>query len=397
VRIALYHNLPPGGALRFLREVVRRSSATHSYDLYRVVDPTGHIDTPDGVSALIKSVNDIPYRWHWHSAPARLVNVRNAIELAALWDAEARIARAIDAGGYDLCFVNSCRVTHSPSLLTRLETPTLYFAQEPRRQTFERELRKTIYSASTHLRHKVLMHTEDALLAAADRRAAAAASVLACNSIFSAETLYWAYARTARVVPLGVDTELFRPSGTSRDDYVLSVGALDPVKGFATIIEALGMLPAARRPALKLAFERRRPGYDSCLLDLAKRQGVRLELCQGVADAQLVNLYSSAIATVCAARLEPFGLTPLESLSCGTPVVAINEGGYRESVADGINGVLVAPTREGLAGGIDAVIAGRLTSDPGELRASVGERTWDSTVANLHRLFRTLPVAHSSV
>ena len=393
MRIALYHNLPRGGALRFLREVVRRSAGIHDYHQYRVVDPTGNIEPPDIVTQRRDSVTDVHHRWHWPSAPSPLANVRKALELTALRDAEARIARAIDAGGYDLCFVNSCRVTHSPSLLSRVHTPTLYFAQEPRRQTFEWQLRRNMYGISPRAGHKMMIHLEDTVLAVADRHAARAATVLACNSMFTAEALYWAYARTATVVPLGVDPECFRPTSTSRGDYVLSVGALDPVKGFATVIEALALMPAGRRPALKLAFAQGRPGYESSILELAKRRGVRVELCQGIADNQLVDLYSSALATICAARLEPFGLTPLESLCCGTPVVAINEGGYRETISHGCNGVLVSPTHEGLARGVEAVFAGRLTSDRAELRASVAERTWDRTVERLHELYQRIPAA----
>ena len=43
-----------------------------------------------------------------------------------------------------------------------------------------------------------------------------------------------------------------------------------------------------------------------------------------------------------APRLEPFGLAPLEACACGTPVVAIAEGGVRETIVDGKNGRVVS-------------------------------------------------------
>jgi glycosyltransferase involved in cell wall biosynthesis len=59
----------------------------------------------------------------------------------------------------------------------------------------------------------------------------------------------------------------------------------------------------------------------------------------------LVHLLSSAIALLYTPRLEPFGLAPLEANACGTPVVAVAEGGVRESLTDGDNGILVADAR----------------------------------------------------
>jgi glycosyltransferase involved in cell wall biosynthesis len=44
---------------------------------------------------------------------------------------------------------------------------------------------------------------------------------------------------------------------------------------------------------------------------------------------------------VYAPRLEPFGLAPLEANACGLPVVAVAEGGVRETIIDGVNGLLV--------------------------------------------------------
>ena len=66
-----------------------------------------------------------------------------------------------------------------------------------------------------------------------------------------------------------------------------------------------------------------------------------------------------ALMTVCAARLEPFGLTAIESMACGTPVVAIDEGGFRESVVEGVTGVLVQLDADALAAASE-----RLTRDP---------------------------------
>ena len=58
-------------------------------------------------------------------------------------------------------------------------------------------------------------------------------------------------------------------------------------------------------------------------------------------DRQLAKIYSESFATVCPAREEPFGLVPLESMACETPVLAVDEGGYKETVVDGVTGFLL--------------------------------------------------------
>jgi len=60
-----------------------------------------------------------------------------------------------------------------------------------------------------------------------------------------------------------------------------------------------------------------------------------------IGDNELVEILNRAAAMVYAPRLEPFGLVPLEANACGLPVVAVAEGGVREAVTDGVNGLLV--------------------------------------------------------
>ena len=58
-------------------------------------------------------------------------------------------------------------------------------------------------------------------------------------------------------------------------------------------------------------------------------------------DEELVLFYNKANILVYAPYLEPFGLVPLEAMSCGTPIVGVNEGGIMETVLNGKTGILV--------------------------------------------------------
>ena len=60
-----------------------------------------------------------------------------------------------------------------------------------------------------------------------------------------------------------------------------------------------------------------------------------------ITDEELVILYNKAKLVVYTPYMEPFGLVPLEAMSCGTPVVGVNEGGVMETVLNGKTGILV--------------------------------------------------------
>jgi glycosyltransferase involved in cell wall biosynthesis len=138
---------------------------------------------------------------------------------------------------------------------------------------------------------------------------------------------------------------------------VLSIGIPSVIKGHDLVIRALARIPQASRPALRLVMPWLRGSEP--LERLAKANGVELIVEAAIEEADMLDRYRRALATVCAARLEAFGFTPLESMACGTPVVAIQEGGYRETVVDGLTGFLVEPDPDAIAAAIAA-----LASDP---------------------------------
>lgn len=409
-----------------LVEVLRRSAGTHDYDLFEL-DAGPHNDTrlPPGPGLP-------PARVAVVRGPAVGGPLRPAVDVARVVAAERRVARAIDEGGYDLAFVHPSQFTQAPTVLYRLRTPSLYLIQEPRRRSFEAGYRTTV-TRSRGVRGLVrgtATSMFDRVVGSLDRRAVAAAGTLVCNSAFSAESVARAYGREARVCLLAVDGDVFRPAepgasvvtpdlsrppssadsalesgarsggvtsmasgpgdSPTRSPYVVSVGGLDPTKGHDLVVAALGLVPAPSRPELHIVYERSAPDYDRVLEERAEADGVGVHLHPGITDAALVDLYRGAVATVCAARLEPFGLTPLESIGCGTPVIAVNEGGYRETVTPGVNGELVERTPTAIAGAVERAVnkpAGNEQPDPWALHATVSpDWGWDRTVARLHDL-----------
>ena len=155
------------------------------------------------------------------------------------------------------------------------------------------------------------------------------------------------------VVPCGVDTGTFWPSGAMapRDSpgRLLTLGRLVERKGIDTAIEAL-----ARLPGVELVIaggpERDQLGGDAeyrRLRDIAQAHGVagQVVFTGAVPRAQVPALIRSADVVVCTPWYEPFGITPLEAMACGVPVVASAVGGLADSVVHGTTGLLI-PARD---------------------------------------------------
>jgi D-inositol-3-phosphate glycosyltransferase len=162
-------------------------------------------------------------------------------------------------------------------------------------------------------------------------------------------------------VPCGVDTQLFTPGdraqarralGWDDDEFiVLQLGRLVPRKGIDNVIQALAKLPRHLRARLVVVGGDAREADEHATPEIARLRRIAQEA--GVADQvtftghrrrdELRAFYVAANVFVTTPWYEPFGITPLEAMACGTPVVGSAVGGIRHSVAPGISGYLVPP------------------------------------------------------
>jgi glycosyltransferase involved in cell wall biosynthesis len=187
-----------------------------------------------------------------------------------------------------------------------------------------------------------------------EKGSVARASAVCTHSRFTAEQVRDLYGRTASICHYGIDTDVYRPRPEqSKENVVLSVGAIAWVKGHEEVIRILAKIPAVDRPLLKVIGQVANASEVHHLRELASRLAVPLEIMlDKLSRDELVREYCRARLLVCMAYREPFGLTPLECMACGTPVVAADEGGFCETVQNGETGFLV---RRGSAEAVEAV------------------------------------------
>lgn len=152
-------------------------------------------------------------------------------------------------------------------------------------------------------------------------------------------------ARVAIVLP-GVDAELFRPLAageTASHPTVVVAGRLEPLKGPDLAIETVAAVPAELRPELVIAggASTEFAGYERDLAALADQSGLDVRFLGPQTRPGLASLLREARLVLVPSHSETYGLIALEAAASGVPVVAASSGGLRESVVDGVTGVVL--------------------------------------------------------
>jgi glycosyltransferase involved in cell wall biosynthesis len=390
MKIAVYHNLPSGGGKRALREMVSRLSANHQIDVFSL--STANHDFCD-LRPFAQRHQVYPFR------PAALFNrpfgrvnpLIRTLDLYKQRALEKEIAAEIDRGGYDVVFVHSCQISQSPALLSFLHTPSVYYCAEPPRFLYEPTIPRS-YLSKGGLRKRIdaidpLIRLYRKVFTLLDRENIKNTTLVLTNSAYSRESIYRIYGVFPKVLYLGVDTKTFQPEGQPKENVVLSVGALRPDKGFSFVIESLARIPPEQRPGLKIVANYSDPRERAFLESLSEQQNVNLTIHLHIEEKTLIQFYNTALLTVYAPVLEPFGFVPLESMACGTPVVGIREAGIRESVRHQETGLLTERDPVQFAQAVDRLLG---DGDCRERYGRTGRRyvetdwQWQETIAHLH-------------
>lgn len=159
---------------------------------------------------------------------------------------------------------------------------------------------------------------------------------------------------TVSVAPMGVNTNIFKrrvpygPFNGAEQLRLFCCARLNPAKGFDYLIGAVCMLlKNGVDVRLEIAGEDDAGGtkYRKHLEHLILENGVsnKVELLGAVGEENVISYLEGAHIFVLASIEEPLGVAIMEAMSMGVPVVATNAGGVPELVANGYDGILVAP------------------------------------------------------
>jgi len=172
-----------------------------------------------------------------------------------------------------------------------------------------------------------------------------------------------------RLVPVGVDPELFKPLANvnRRPGHLITTASADvALKGLSYLLEAMAKLRTERDVTLTI-IGKPRPGHSMELIESLELEP-HIEFVSDVTDERIVELYAEAEMAVVPSLYEGFSLPAIEAMCSGTPLVATNGGALPEVTGADGETVLQCP-----AGDVDALAAaiGRGLENP-ELRSRIG-------------------------
>jgi len=383
MRIAAFHSqldLKRGSSLAFLNIAIALKERGHDVHAYSFAVDDWYRDTLDGAGISSTSLD------HHQLEPlgVHLILTNNRRARSTFRRLNGMI------GDADVAYLHGNQWT--PLALPILELPRAYYCDEPPRHYHEPDLVNVTARKKLSKALGVVSRYRDR---ESDRMAVVTADQVATNSHYTRDYIKRVYGYDATTVYLGVQHDVFSPDPVvEKEDMVLSVGALYPLKAHDFIIRSLARIEKAHRPRLMVVGS----GVQRNELEsMAASTGVQLEMVSEIDTPRLADLYRRAKLTVIAHIREPFGLVAIESQSCGPPVVAVGEAGLLETVVEG-TGVLVKREEAEFA----AAVEGLLTDDHrrdemgNKGRAHIVETfNWDRTGAEMEKVLGRAMISYN--
>jgi glycosyltransferase involved in cell wall biosynthesis len=220
-----------------------------------------------------------------------------------------------------------------------------------------------------------------------DRRSVHTVDMIVANSKNVQGRIRKVYNRDAEIIYPPVAASRFHNAGYG--DFWLSVNRIYPEKRIELQMDVFRNLPEEKLVIVG--------GYAAG--DHATNYTVRLQeqlppnvtMAGEISEDELVDLYANCKGFICTAIDEDFGLTPLEAMASGKPVVAVDEGGFRETVTPQ-TGILVPASRDAI---IDAIRT--ISRDPGSFRNACIERAAQFNLPIFHeRIITAVQLSYSA-
>ncbi len=242
------------------------------------------------------------------------------------------IFEGFDLKEYDLV-ISSCNTYFSKAVITRQDALHLSYIHTPPRYLYGYT---TSFNYKKHWYTRVVGELMNHFLRIYDFETSQRPDILIANSKNIQKRISKFYRRDSVVIYPPVDTHSVILASNARPEsrkYYLSLSRLIRGKGVETTVAA----------CTKLGLPLKVAGSGKELANLKKIAGKSIEFLGHVNDDKRVEFLANAKALIVASEDEDFGITAVEAMAAGTPVIAIKTGGFLETVIEGKTGEFFNP------------------------------------------------------
>lgn len=326
-KIAIFHELDKGGARRAANEFANHLRKYYTVELF-IVDEKQNVSERNFFDK-VHFYKFTKKAWNGNNWRARLY--RDTIELFKLYALHKKIATKINGDSFVTVLTLPSKYTQAPFIHRFLKIPTIYYCQEGLRMVYEDLFKvgkevgmpRFLYEKIIRLYRKTI-----------DRRNLMTAGKVLTNSDYTGSNILKFYGLKTKTVYMGVDVKKFHPNKKNKKFDVLYIGSLDKSDNVELFRNAISLIKNKKLKVRELIKENEWISSDTVMRDL----------------------YCSARIVICLQYKEPFGLLPIEAMSCGVPVIALNDGGYKETVL-AHTGVRIRPNASELAKVITSLLS----------------------------------------
>lgn len=233
---------------------------------------------------------------------------------------------SFDLSNYDVVISSSSAAYLAKAVITKPETLHISYIHTPPR---------FLYGYATSFNYKknplvrIFAELSNHFLRIIDFNVSQRPDILVANSENIRQRILKFYRRDSLVIHPAVDLSEF-PIQKNKQDYFLAINRLVKGKGTEVIVQA------ANQTNIHLTIAGTGPEFEN-LKSIANKN---ITFVGWVTDEKRVELIQNAKALILAAEDEDFGITSIEAQAAGTPVIAPNSGGFKETVIDQKTGLL---------------------------------------------------------
>jgi glycosyltransferase involved in cell wall biosynthesis len=240
---------------------------------------------------------------------------------------------------------------------SRRHRPNLMYCNSPMRIYYD--LREQVISARRNPLSRAAVAATISVLSYFDKRSYVKVEKIVANSRNASGRIAKFLGRDSVIVYPPCDTSRFRYA--EDEGYWLSVNRLYPEKRVDVQIDAFRKMPDQR--LLVIGDYGKGDVAAGYAENIKKNKPPNVSFISNITEDELVEYYARCRGFITTAQDEDFGLTVVEAMASGKPVIAVSEGGYLESVLDGVTGVFIKCNEDEIINAVKEI-----SKNPGKFR-----------------------------